>query len=436
MQTKNKKALGFHSEELRRKLIKEFTSTRTQTEKIAAKLSPEDQQVQSMTDASPTKWHLAHSTWFFEVFLLKQYSKNYKEFDASFNYLFNSYYEAIGPRHSRPQRGLLTRPKLEEISDYRIYVNNAVIDFISYTDKTTFNTVATLIELGIHHEKQHQELALMDIKHLFSNNPFSPKYHNRKQVTLPKSHPISWFPVEGGIYKIGADGSAFSFDNEGPIHDVLLNSFKIASRPSTNREFIEFIQDGGYREPKFWHADGWAVANQNSWSCPLYWHPKDSENWDEFTLSGKVPLLLDAPVCHISYYEASAFAAWSGKRLPTEFEWEVAARIYSGSSKPDETNLQKGNSLLRPIPSDGASKDGPTQFMTDVWEWTQSPYIPYPGFSPAKGAVGEYNGKFMINQVTLRGASCITPKGHSRITYRNFFYPNQRWAFSGVRLAS
>ena len=436
MQTKSKKPLSVHSEKLREKLTKEFNSTRTQTEKLAEKLSPEDQQVQSMPDASPTKWHLAHSTWFFETFVLKHYSKCYKVFDSSFNYLFNSYYETIGPRHSRPQRGLLTRPKLEDILSYRAYINDALLDFISCVDKKTLNAVATLIELGIHHEKQHQELALMDIKHLFSNNPTSPKYHSSKQVILPESRPITWFPVESGTYKVGADKATFSFDNEGPKHDVLLDSYKIASRPSTNIEFIEFIKDGGYHEPKFWHSDGWAMVNQHSWSYPLYWRPKGEGCWEEFTLSGKVPLLPDAPVCHISYYEASAFAAWSGKRLPTEFEWEVAARLYPEAPIHDETNDHNGHSSLRPIPSSSAPKDGPTQFMTDVWEWTQSPYLPYPGFSPADGAIGEYNGKFMINQITLRGASCITPKGHSRITYRNFFYPHQRWAFSGVRLAS
>ncbi len=398
-------------------LAERFPAVRAQTEAIAAPLSPEDQQVQSMDDVSPTKWHLAHVTWFFETFLLRPNVPGYAEFHPDFNYLFNSYYEGVGPRHARPKRGLLTRPALDDVIAYRAHVDAAMSDMIDGISDDGGGGVA-LIELGLHHEQQHQELALMDIKHVLSCNPMDVAYRRKEPVSLRTTHPLEWFEVPGGTYSIGHDGEGFAFDNEGPAHDVLVGDYRIASRPVTNEEFAEFVQDGGYRRPEFWHADGWATANAEGWEAPLYWRRADDDSWNEFTFAGVCPLYDDAPVCHVSFYEAAAFAAWAGKRLPIEAEWEIAAQRFGVGDAPD-----------------AAAGDGPAQMMGDVWEWTESAYSPYPGFEAAPGAVGEYNGKFMINQMVLRGASCGTPPGHARVTYRNFFYPHQRWAFSGFRLA-
>lgn len=421
----------------RSELLKRFTRVRRYTETVAEPLEPEDQQVQSMADVSPTKWHLAHVTWFFETFLLEAFLEGYKPFHPSYKFLFNSYYEAVGPRYARPDRGLLTRPTLKDVMSYRSYINKRLKHFIETAEPDVFSVAAPLIELGLNHEQQHQELALMDIKHVFSCNPLAPAYKTTKRSTKTKvnTHKLSWHDVPHGTYDVGHSGCGFAFDNEGPTHNTIINDYFIASHPVTNGEFLEFMEDGGYANPQFWLSDGWAVAREEGWEAPLYWSRKDRGGWEEFTLYGNQPLCLEAPVCHVSYYEAAAYAAWIGKRLPTEAEWEVAARHYKCGSVPNTHGDPLVIKNLQPMPSTILGNKRPVQMMGDVWEWTQSAYGPYPGFTVSPGAVGEYNGKFMVNQMTLRGASCVTPTDHSRITYRNFFYPHQRWAFSGFRLA-
>jgi ergothioneine biosynthesis protein EgtB len=419
-------------------LAKRYADVRALTEAIAAPLSPEDQQVQSMDDVSPTKWHLAHVTWFFETFLLRPNVAGYEEFHSDFNYLFNSYYEGVGPRHARPKRGLLTRPSLDDVLAYRAHVDAAMAGMIESLNPDD-GAVVALIDLGLNHEQQHQELALMDIKHVLSCNPMDVAYRRKEPVGLRTTHPLAWFDLRGGIYAIGHGDDGFAFDNEGPAHEVLVRDYRIASRPVTNGEFADFIEAGGYRRPEFWHADGWATVNAEGWEAPLYWRAADDGSWNEFTLAGVCPLYHDAPVCHVSFYEALAYASWAGKRLPTEAEWEIAARRFGVGDAAESAANRMAAGFLRPMPAgdapDDAAGEGPAQMMGDVWAWTESAYSPYPGFEPAAGAVGEYNGKFMINQMVLRGASCGTPPGHARVSYRNFFYPHQRWAFSGFRLA-
>lgn len=412
-----------------------FVETRGRTEQIVDRLSVEDQQVQSMPDVSPTKWHLAHVTWFFETFILKPHAAGYDEFDPAFNYLFNSYYEAVGPRHARPDRGLLTRPSNAEVMAYRAHVDRAVRVFVETADEAAYSAVAELLELGLHHEQQHQELALMDIKHVLSCNPLAPAFRKKEPVSVRETHPLAWFDVPGGQYEIGHRDDGFAFDNEGPAHEALVGDFAIASRAVTNAEYLEFIEDDGYRRAEFWHADGWSAVNDGRWTAPLYWQQNDDAGWDEFTFAGMCPVYPDAPVGHVSFYEAAAYAAWAGKRLPTEPEWEIAARRFGCDTVDEAETNRLASGFLRPMPAGDANPDRPSQMMGDVWEWTQSAYAPYPGFEAAPGAVGEYNGKFMVNQMVLRGASCATPAGHARVSYRNFFYPHQRWAFCGFRLA-
>ena len=410
-----------------------YRDVRSLSEQLSSRLTPEDQQVQSMPDVSPTKWHLAHITWFFETFILKPNAEGYKEFDPDYCYLFNSYYEAVGPRHLRAERGLLTRPALDEVMQYRAHVDDAMDAFLAHGISDA--ALLSLFELGLHHEQQHQELMLMDIKHVLSCNPLAPAYRKKEPVALRSTHPLRWHSLAGGKYAIGYDGTDFCFDNEGPAHDVLVEDFAIGSRPVTNGEYADFIDDGGYRRPEFWHSDGWAMVKQQNWSAPLYWRrDEDDESWNEFTFAGICPLYHDAPVCHVSFYEASAYAAWAGKRLPTEAEWEIAAKKFCADDGEENANLL-ASGFLRPMPAGAAADDKPSQMCGDVWEWTQSAYVPYPGYKPAAGAVGEYNGKFMVNQMVLRGGCCATPPGHTRLTYRNFFYPHQRWMFSGFRLA-
>jgi len=416
-------------------LLKRYESIRGQTEALAAPLSPEDQQVQSMPDTSPTKWHLAHVTWFFETFLLEEFQKNYKPFNSMYNFLFNSYYEVIGPRHIRAERGLLTRPHLDEVMSYRVHVDRNIMDFVETADEKTYANAAPFIELGLQHEQQHQELALMDIKHVFSCNPLLPKYKESDTSGVKGPHSPGWYDVPGGTFLVGHNGNGFAFDNEGPAHDTIVRDYSIASHPVTNGEFIAFIEDGGYSDARYWHSDGWAMVLSQHWNAPLYWRRTNEGSWEEFTLSGIKPLFMDAPVCHVSFYEASAYAAWAGKRLPTEYEWEIAANYYNCASAVEAIHSRPESGRLRPASQHTVQNNGPSQMMEDVWEWTQSAYGPYPGFVAAPGAVGEYNGKFMVNQITLRGASYATPSGHSRLTYRNFFYPHQRWVFSGFRLA-
>jgi ergothioneine biosynthesis protein EgtB len=399
-------------------------ATRALSSDLARPLSDEDQVAQAMDDASPTKWHLAHTTWFFEAFLLKRFLENYRVFDERFEYCFNSYYESVGPRQPRPKRGLLTRPGAEEVRAYRAFVD-AALDRLFETDLAP--AAAELIELGINHEQQHQELLLTDILSLFSAVPLKPAYRDANPgIAVGETAPLDFVSFAGGIVAVGHDGNGFAYDNEGPRHEALVRPFKLASRCVTNAEWMAFIADGGYATPTLWLSDGWNVVRGQDWKAPLYW--EDARGGPaQMSLNGYRPVDPAAPVTHISYYEADAFARWAGGRLPTEFEWETAA-----ASVPLEGRML-GAGHLRPLAPAGGK--GLTQMIGDVWEWTGSAYLPYPGFKAAPGAVGEYNGKFMCNQFVLRGGSCATPEGHIRRTYRNFFYPHQRWQFTGLRLA-
>jgi ergothioneine biosynthesis protein EgtB len=385
--------------------LRSYRAVRSETEKRAAPLSPEDQVVQSMPDASPTKWHRAHTTWFFEQFLLLPQDGKYRRFNERFSYLFNSYYVAVGARHARPQRGLLTRPGAEEIAAYRAHVDAAVAELLDGGAEEVMHEITSVLEMGLHHEQQHQELILTDILHAFAQNPTQPAYDEEWQ--MPQSHPNSagFAHVASGIHTIGHDDSGFFFDNEGPQHRVFLQPARVARSLVTNAEWLDFMAAGGYTTPSLWLSDGWDTAQVEAWEAPGYWRMIDGE-WFTMTLGGLRPVDPAAPVCHVSYYEADAFARWRGRRLPTESEWEVTARA-------------------------GALSDA----FGLVWQWTQSPYMPYPGYRPLEGALGEYNGKFMVNQIVLRGSSLATPEGHARASYRNFFPPAARWQFSGVRLA-
>jgi ergothioneine biosynthesis protein EgtB len=398
--------------------------TRALSMELARPLSDEDQVVQAMDDASPTKWHLAHTTWFFEAFLLKHFLPGYSVFDERFEYCFNSYYESVGPRHPRPKRGLLTRPSAEEVRAYRAFVDQALDRLF---DAALVPEAAELIELGINHEQQHQELLLTDILSLFAAEPLKPAYQEASPgIRVGNAAPLEWMSFDGGIYEIGHDGKGFAYDNEGPRHEALIRPFKLASRCVTNAEWRQFIEDGGYSTPTLWLADGWNTVKSQDWHGPLYVEEAEG-GMMQMSLLGFRPVDPAAPVTHVSYYEADAFARWAGYRLPSEFEWEVAA-----ASVPVEGRTL-GARHLRPMPA--APGAGLAQMFGDVWEWTGSAYLPYPGFKAAAGAVGEYNGKFMCNQFVLRGGSCVTPEGHVRRTYRNFFYPHQRWQFTGLRLA-
>jgi ergothioneine biosynthesis protein EgtB len=408
-----------------------FAAIRQQSESLAANLSPEDQAIQSMPDVSPTKWHLAHTSWFFETFILGPFDPAHRVFDPDFAYLFNSYYEAVGPRHPRPHRGLLSRPTVDAVGAYRDHVTAAMLRLIEAAGEPVWREIAPLIELGLHHEQQHQELILMDIKHVFSVNPLLPAYQAPRPYGIP-SAPLAaaWAEFAGGLEEIGHDGQGFAFDNEGPRHKVWLEPYRLATHPVSCGEYLEFIADGGYRRAEFWLSDGWATVQQQGWEAPLYWRCADGE-WRLFTLSGERRIEPAEPACHLSFYEADAFACWVGKRLPTEAEWEVAAR-----DLPLVGNLGDSGHY-HPCPDAAVPTSGPTlrQMIGDVWEWTASPYTAYPRFRHASGAIGEYNGKFMCNQMVLRGAAAVTPAGHIRATYRNFFPPSARWAFSGLRLA-
>lgn len=399
-----------------------YLQVRALSEALVAPLSDADATVQSMPDASPAKWHLAHTSWFFETFVLRDHVAGYAPFDADYAYLFNSYYEAEGVRHARARRGMITRPSLARLLRYRAHVDAAVVDALPSLGAEAL----ALVELGCHHEQQHQELLLTDIRHLFAQNPIEPAIWpgGRKQpVRMPG--PIGWIERAGGIYGIGHDGEGFAFDCEGPRHDVLLRPFAIADRTVTNREWIAFIDDGGYSGPAHWLADGWAWVQSERIDAPLYWEKRDGV-WTRFGLDGRMQVDPAAPVTHISLYEADAYASWAGARLPTEAEWEVAAAGHD----PHAGNQLDRAAAVEPRPA----TSGPA-FFGDVWEWTGSAFRPYPGFAPAAGAVGEYNGKFMSGQFVLRGGSCATPRGHVRASYRNFFYPQQRWQFTGLRLA-
>ncbi len=404
-------------------LAERLFATRALSTELARPLSDEDQLAQSMDDASPTKWHLAHTTWFFEAFVLKHFLAGYRSFDDRFEYCFNSYYESVGARHPRPLRGLLTRPSAEEVRAYREHVDAALRALLDGSDAPA--EALERVELGIQHEQQHQELLLTDILHLFAQSPLQPSYLEGGVAELRPTRPLTFVPFDGGIVGIGHDGEGFAYDNECPRHEVLLRPFEIGSRCVTNGEWLAFMEDGGYQTATLWLADGSATVCREGWRAPLYWD-EGPDGWRQMTLRGRRTLDPAAPVCHVSYFEADAYARWSGMRLPTEFEWEIAAR---GRESEERTLAAR---RFTPSPADDADV---SQMFGDVWEWTSSPYIGYPGYKPASGALGEYNGKFMCGQFVLRGGSCVTPPGHTRATYRNFFYPHQRWQFMGLRLA-
>jgi ergothioneine biosynthesis protein EgtB len=404
-------SLSSDSGSLAQDLVEAFLTVRNETERRAAPLTPEDQLIQSMPDASPAKWHRAHTTWFFEQFLLGEHCKGYQPFHSDYAFLFNSYYVSAGPRHARHQRGHLTRPGAEEITAYRRYVDAAIVKFFHEADDNTLKAVAPLVEVGLNHEQQHQELMLTDILHAFAQNPIPPVYDPAWR--FPASSRAGdetragdeWVTLNEGIHTVGHTDDTFHFDNEKPAHRALVGPVRLARHLVSNAEWLAFMQDGGYATPTLWLMDGYAAAGNEDWQAPGHWRKIDGE-WRVMTLGGLKPVDPAAPVCHVSYYEADAFARWSGKHLPTEMEWEVAARA-------------------------GHLNDA----FGIVWQWTRSAYAPYPGYRAIEGALGEYNGKFMVNQLVLRGSSLATPQGHSRISYRNFFYPHHRWQFTGLRLA-
>ncbi|MFO0954015.1 MAG: ergothioneine biosynthesis protein EgtB [Isosphaeraceae bacterium] len=413
-------------------LLARYRDVRATTERLCAPLATEDYVPQSMPDASPVKWHLAHTSWFFETFLLKPSRPDGEGVSpGGYAYLFNSYYNALGERIARPNRGLLTRPTVAEVYHYRETVDERMAALVE-EGPGDWESFAALVELGIHHEQQHQELILTDLKHLFSANPLRPAYREETPRSDPGTASVRWEKHPGGLVEVGFAGGGFAFDNEGPRHKVYLEPFRLASRLATCGEYLAFMDDGGYDRPEFWLSDGWAARQARGWTAPLYWERETGAGWTIFTLSGARELIDSEPVSHISFYEADAFARWAGARLPTEHEWEVAA-----SGAPVLGNfLESEQYHPRPLPP-GAPAEGPAplQVFGDVWEWTRSPYSPYPGYAPAAGALGEYNGKFMCNQMVLRGGSCATPRSHIRPTYRNFFPPDARWQFSGLRLA-
>lgn len=409
-----------------------FLAVRERSEALAAGLSAEDLCVQTMDDVSPGKWHLAHVTWFWETFLLQPHKVGYAVFDDRFNFLFNSYYEAVGDRHPRPERGFLTRPSLDEVLAYRCYVTAAVAEFLDAADADTLRKVGTVLKTGFAHEEQHQELFLTDIKHVLSRASFPeaayPAGRHETSPILASAPAPDWVRFKGGLDVFGHASSSFAFDNEGPVHKAWIDPFELATRPVTNAEFLAFIEAGGYREPRYWLAEGWGVICEEGRAAPFYWRKTDG-GWMEFTLHGLEPLDPDAPVCHLDYYEASAFADWAGARLPDEREWELAARAYD----PARGRWANPDRRLHPMAPDD---EGPLLgLFGEVWEWTRSAYTAYPGFKPVEGAIGEYNGKFMCGQYVLRGGSALSPPDHLRATYRNFFPPDAQWQMTGLRLA-
>lgn len=401
-----------------------FADIRHTTVELCQTLIPEDLVVQPITDVSPPKWHLGHTTWFFEAFILSKYLKNYKLFNKDYNYLFNSYYESVGDRILRSHRGNLTRPEYKQILDYRIYVNNHMSELLEDNDN---KEIFYLTELGLQHEQQHQELLMTDIKYILGNNPLFPPYAERETSLYSKGdyNTAKYIEIPGGIYETGYQGKNFCFDNELPLHKSYVKDFKVMDRLVTNREYLEFVKDDGYKDFRHWHMEGWEIVKNESWESPLYWIRKDDQ-WLEYTSEGLTELSMNAPVCHISFYEATAFAAWKGKRLITEPEWEAA--VSHLKIKSENGNFLE-NKILQPQPASDSM-----QFFGDCWEWTYSAYLPYPGYRREEGALGEYNGKFMINQMVLKGGSCATPISHFRSSYRNFFHPDKRWQFTGIRL--
>jgi ergothioneine biosynthesis protein EgtB len=419
----------------RSEMLATYRRVRALTEALASPLSPEDQVVQSMPDASPTKWHRAHTTWFFETFVLAPELDGYCSPDPAYAYLFNSYYEQVGARHPRPERGLISRPTTAEVGEYRCHVDAAIEEIISSASDDLFDRITGIIEVGCHHEQQHQELLLMDIKHVLSCNPLEPTYATASAVDDSRARAVAdpaFVEFVGGSVDVGSTGAGFAFDNETPRHTVLLEPFRIANRLVTAGEWRAFIDDGGYTRPELWLSDGWAAVQSHGWDAPLYWHHDDG-GWSAFTLVGRRPVVDSEPVVHVSHYEADAYARWVGARLPTEFEWEHAASTVAPTSDTDPTGMPRLHPRRAP---ETLSPRVLGQLSADVWQWTASAYLPYPRFVPEPGALGEYNGKFMSNQMVLRGGACVSPPGHVRTTYRNFFPPAARWAFSGLRLAT
>jgi ergothioneine biosynthesis protein EgtB len=406
-----------------------YLSVRAATVELCAPLAVEDYVVQSMPDASPAKWHLAHTSWFFEEFVLARAAPDRRAYDEHYRYLFNSYYNTVGPMHCRAARGMLSRPTVAEVMAYRANVDErmaSLLDAGSLPDG-----LREVLTLGLEHERQHQELLLTDIKHLFSLNPLLPIYRQRPRHQPARAAALGYVRFEGGITGIGHAGGGFCFDNELPRHRALVPPFRLANRPVSNGEYLEFVRAGGYEDARLWLSDGWALARREGWQRPIYWSPSLEE---EFTLTGTRELDPEAPLCHVSFYEADAFARWAGARLPTEFEWELAAGTVPLTGNFVEAREWHPRACAAPV-AGSAAPDTPLQMFGDVWEWTQSAYAPYPGYSPLAGTLGEYNGKFMINQLVLRGGSCATPREHIRASYRNFFPPAARWQFSGLRLA-
>jgi len=414
-------------------LMQRFSAVRELTEALCVPLATEDYVVQSSAECSPTKWHLGHTSWFFDQFLVApRLGENYEPFHPQFAEIFNSYYEQVGKPFERAQRGLLARPSVDEIYLYREWINIRIAEILDHTPREKFEDVVRVLTLGLHHEQQHQELLLTDVKHLFSLNPMRPVFKELEKPALtsveaPKlktTIPDDWIEAPGGIRKVGFEGAGFSFDNEGPRHRVYLQDYRLRSKLVTNAEYLEFMASDGYNRPELWLAEGWNFIQLRKWTAPLYWEFRDSKWW-MMTLTGprRVESANDEPVTHISFYEADAFARWKGFRLPTEFEWEATAE-----SKPIRGNFLE-SSLYHPQPARESD-----QFFGDVWEWTSSAYLPYPGYRPLEGPLGEYNGKFMSNQMVLRGGSCVTPADHIRSTYRNFLPPESRWQFTGIRL--
>lgn len=405
-------------------LADQYQTIRQQTFDLCRHLEIEDYAVQGMVDVSPPKWHLAHTTWFFENFLLSQFIKDYVCFHPQYNFLFNSYYESVGKFHIRQNRGLLSRPTTHEIFSYRLEIDHQVISLLEKASLQDRITIDSILTIGMHHEQQHQELLLTDIKYNFFCNPLKPVFRKMEHAVQETCPSLEWKTIQGGIYSVGFDGEGFSYDNERPMHKIFIEDFELASRLVTNGEYLAFIEDRGYERPELWLSDGWKDIKASGRKAPIYWESKGNE-WMQFTLSGMVPIHLDEPVCHVSFYEAAAYARWVGHRLPTEHEWEVASQ----ASLPEKVHFIESEYLHPRV-----AKADADQLFGDVWEWTQSPYTPYPGYHAPFNAIGEYNGKFMCNQQVLRGGSCLTPLNHIRSSYRNFFYPSSCWQCTGIRL--
>ncbi len=418
-------------------LIERYHAVRDVSESFCEPLNTEDYVVQTVENVSPTKWHLAHTTWFFETFLLREHVDDYELLDETYPYLFNSYYIQAGERHCRDRRGYISRPTVQQVYDYRHYVDEHMHELMTSAGEAVLRALAPLVELGIHHEQQHQELMVTDLKHVLSVNPLRPSYREDLTPSAQEvANPLDWVSFEGGLYEIGYDGDGFCYDNETPRHNEYLEPFQLANRLVTNGEYLEFMADGGYERPELWLSAGWSKVQEEEWSEPFYWEKHEGQ-WYLYTLGGLREVNPAEPVCHLSYYEADAFARWADARLPTEAEWEVAAR-----DLPLQGNFV-GSETFHPVPVSPEAVghapeagDGPLyQMYGDVWEWTRSHYSPYPGYEPLPGAIGEYNGKFMCEQFVLRGGSCATSQSHMRPTYRNFFHPDEAWQFMGVRLA-